>query len=159
MYSLILIYKFILIPFFVGFIIQGIKILIDVFKYKKKISFQDLWTAWWFPSVHSWISSSLITLLWIEYGFSSSLFAISFCFWFLFWYDAANIRYQAWQHAQYLNYLYNLLHQLESFGIHEKFLQHLKERLWHTVIEVIGGIIFGVWMTLFIVFLLLYTKF
>jgi uncharacterized protein len=65
----------------------------------------------------------------LEYGMSSPHFAISLCFALLFRYDAANIRYQAGQHAQYLNYIYTLLQKLEKIGIHEKHLNHLKERL------------------------------
>jgi acid phosphatase family membrane protein YuiD len=83
----------------------------------------------------------------IVYGINSPFFAMSLCFSLLFWYDAANVRYQAGQHAQYLNYFYRLLHELEKVGIHEKHLHHLKERLGHTVIEVIGGIVTGMVLT------------
>jgi uncharacterized protein len=79
--------------------------------------------------VHSGISASVVTIMGLEYGIDSPYFAISICFAFLFWYDAANIRYQAGQHAQYLNYFYRLLHELKKIGIQEKHLDQLRERL------------------------------
>jgi acid phosphatase family membrane protein YuiD len=43
----------------------------------------------------------LIALL--EYGFDSTIFAIAFAFSILFAYDAMNLRYEAGQHAHYIN--------------------------------------------------------
>jgi acid phosphatase family membrane protein YuiD len=43
--------------------------------------------------------------MYLQYGHESAAFVIAFCFSFLFWYDAANVRYEAGQHASYLNQL------------------------------------------------------
>lgn len=146
--------QFFCLPLLVGVCIQFLKLCIDWIQTRKPITRNGLRTAGGFPSVHSGISASLVTILWLVYGISSPFFAISLCFWILFRYDAANVRFQAGQHAQYLNYLYRLLHQLEKLGIHEKHLDHLKERLWHTVIEVVGWVISWIILTLLLVYLL-----
>jgi len=66
---------------------------------------------------------------------------------FLFWYDAMNVRYQAGMHAKYLNDMRLELQDLLKIG---QNIQFLKERLGHTFIEVVGGIIIG-WALTFIV--------
>jgi acid phosphatase family membrane protein YuiD len=61
-------------------------------------------------------------------------FAVCFTFSFLFWYDAANVRFQAGKHAQYIN---EIKDELRSFSFIDYKLQDLQERLGHTFIEVI----------------------
>lgn len=133
------------IPLFIWGIIQIIKIWID-FTAKKKMSRSAIRSAWGFPSVHSGIAASVCTLMLMQHGLESSEFAISFCFSFLFRYDAANIRYEAWQHATFLNKIQEELEN--SLYLSEKMI-FLKERLWHTFFEVMGGII--VWISLTII--------
>lgn len=133
-----------LIPLCVWASIQLLKILID-YSIDRTIKIQNLWWAWGFPSVHSWISSSITTLVFLSTGASSIEFAITFIFSFLFWYDAMNVRYEAWKHAHYIN---NIRSELKSvLNTHDTF-RHLKERLWHTPTEVVGGIIIWCLMTL-----------
>ncbi len=127
-----------LIPLCVWFIIQWIKVLID-YTVEKKVNIASLWWSWWFPSVHSGIASSICTLVVIIAWWQSIEFAIAFTFSFLFWYDAANLRYEAWQHASSLNQIQKELN---------KSTAHLKERLWHTVWEVIWWILAWVLLTL-----------
>lgn len=142
-------FKLFMIPLAVWAVIQWIKLLIDL-KIKKKLSYRSIWSAWWFPSVHSGIAASITTLMLLLYGRESAEFAIAFSFSFLFWYDAANVRYEAGQHATFLNQITQELKELNAFIFHEQDLDRgmlLKERLWHTVTEVIWGIIFGTVLT------------
>ncbi len=132
-----------LIPLAVGSIIQLIKMIVDILAHKQKLSFSSFRRSGWFPSVHSGISSSIATLVWLEYGFFSMYFAICFTFAFLFWYDAANVRYEAWKHAQYIN---EIKDELRSFSFIDYKLQDLQERLGHTTIEVFGWVV--VWSML-----------
>lgn len=133
-----------LIPLITWWLIQCIKVLIDFCIYKK-ITRGSLRSAGWFPSVHSWIASSITTLLFLLHGIESTEFAISFTFSFLFWYDAANIRYEAGKHASFLNTISQELSTLSSIIVNSKQRKQaahlLKERLWHTVSEVIWGIV------------------
>ena len=134
-----------LIPLFVGLITQTIKIIFDIISEKKfDISFFIRW--WGFPSVHSSISSSITTLMGIKFGLTSPFFSIALIFSFLFWYDAMNVRYEVWRHAQIikkLSQIYNITNKKSKWEIY-----NLKDRLWHTFFEVFSGIIFGVFLTI-----------
>ncbi|PID34689.1 MAG: hypothetical protein CR971_01950 [candidate division SR1 bacterium] len=134
------------IVFLVGVFIQGTKVIIDLFSYKKFIV-SNLFIAGGFPSFHSGISSCVTTLALLEYGFDSSTFAMAFVFSLLFSYDAMHVRYQAGQHAHYINKIRTkiggILSENEYFSTREK----LSERIGHTIWEVIGGILFGSIMT------------
>lgn len=127
------------IPLVVGLIIQSIKITIDYLNWEK-LWIDKFFSAWWFPSVHSWLSTSLLTCIWYYYWIYSPLFAVTLIFSILFWYDAMNIRYQAWKHAQIINKMRNELSSIFSYSLSSSWIK-LKERLWHTFPEVIWGII------------------
>ena len=120
----------------VGFLIQLIKVIVDIFKYKA-FCFWHFFSSGWFPSFHTGLASSITMFVLLKYGIDSALFAVVFCFSLLFAYDAMNIRYQAGQHAQYINKL-----RLELQGILFKETWKkapLKERIGHTPLEVLGG--------------------
>lgn len=133
-----------LVPLAIGASIQLIKVSIDILLHKR-VTRALLRSAGWFPSVHSGVSASISTLMFFHYGIGSPEFAIAFTFSFLFRYDAANIRYQAWQHAMYLNKIHeeltHLLNNPDKTAL-------LKERLGHTAAEVIGGILVGICLTI-----------
>lgn len=140
-----------LIPLIVGCAIQVIKIFIDFFSHRK-ISRKHVRSAWWFPSVHWWIAASISTLLALAYGIDSYAFAVAVTFSFLFWYDAANVRYEAWQHASMLNKMEKEISSMLQPDNTDSSLpslhKQLKERLWHTFTEVIGWILIGTTLTL-----------
>lgn len=133
------------IPLFVWASIQAIKIIVDILM-KREIDVTSLRGAWWFPSVHSGIASSLCMMTFLLYGVASIEFAIAFCFSFLFWYDAANVRYQAGQHAIFLKKISQELDDLfpEEYddSTYKSWLL-LKDRLWHTFLEVLWGVVIG----------------
>lgn len=144
-----------IIPFIVWWLIQSIKAIIDAFL-QQTFTRDFLWNPWGFPSVHSGIAASVSTLMFFIYGRESAPFAISITFSFLFWYDAANIRYEAGQHATFLNTLSEELHELTWDHTHcdiPKNTHHhthsynLKERLGHTVTEVLWGILIWIILT------------
>ncbi len=85
------------------------------------------------------------------YGLNSMIFAICLTFAILFWYDAANVRYEAGKHAKYIN---EIKDELKSFSFIDYKLQDLQERLWHTSTEVVGGILVGSLTTIAIYYLL-----
>jgi acid phosphatase family membrane protein YuiD len=147
-------YIYFIIPISVAVCIQLCKLIIDRFDGRKQINWTQLFTAGGFPSVHSGLSASLVTIIALEAGFDSPVFAVALCFALLFWYDAANIRFQAGQHAQYLNHIYRLVRQLKKIWVDHHELHHLKERLGHTVTEVIGWIVFAIILTYLLHFLL-----
>jgi len=120
-----------LIPIFIWLIIQIIKLIIDKINWEK-ITIDKLFTAWWFPSVHSWLSTSLlVSIFYVDWMYSTN-FAIVLIFSILFWYDAANVRYQAWKHAEVINNMRNQLSNIFELEYCPKVIVKLKERLWHT---------------------------
>lgn len=133
-----------IIPILVWWVIQFIKVCID-FLINKKITRKSLWTSGGFPSTHGWITASIATLMALQYGIESTEFAITFAFSFLFWYDAINVRYEAGQHASYIN---KISEELDTIFKLDGKVASLKERLWHTFIEVAGGIVTGVALTI-----------
>ena len=62
----------------------------------------------------------------LQYGFDSIYFAIAFAFGLLFAYDAMNLRYEAGQHARYINTMRN---ELQSVLINTPTNPQLKERI------------------------------
>ncbi|MDR0650043.1 MAG: divergent PAP2 family protein [Candidatus Peribacteria bacterium] len=145
----------------VGAIIQITKVLIDSIV-QKHFTLEEVFSSGGFPSFHSGISSSVTMITLLHDGIYSLTFAIAVTFSLLFAYDAMNIRFQTGKHAEYLNDLRkDLQHNLamneekpsETFWWKRK--SKLKERLGHTPIEVLGGIIFGISLT-FVLYYILY---
>lgn len=139
-----------IVPLMVGVIIQLIKIVID-FSIEKTINLEHLWRAGGFPSVHSGISGSICFLAFWVLGYDSMWFAICITFATLFWYDAMNVRYEAGQHAKYLNTLRIEISDLTKFSQNYKLL---KERLGHTIQEVSGGVLIWVLLSYLVIILL-----
>ena len=89
----------------------------------------------------------------LEYGVDSMFFMIAFSFALLFAYDAMNLRYEAGQHAHYIN---DLRSELQGV-LHQAKKRPLKERIGHTPIEVVGGLLFGSILT-FCLYYYIYVK-
>lgn len=81
------------------------------------------------PSTHSAFVTSLLIVVWRKLGLESTEFAIAFVFACLIWYDAMSSRRSIGEQAAVLNTLQ-----------HKK---HFREKLGHSFLEVIGGIVFG----------------
>lgn len=143
-----------IIPLVSWAIMQILKLIIDAIKWEW-FSFGRFLVAWGFPSVHSWLSTSLLVTIWYIHGINSDLFAITLIFSILFWYDAANVRYQAGKHAEVINSMRNQLSNIFSLEYsHER--NKLKERLWHTFIEVIWWILIATSITIITIYTLKY---
>ena len=134
----------ILIVLLVGVIIQFIKIIIDSIV-EKRICFDHIFISGWFPSFHTWVATSVTILALLIDGIWSISFAAALTFSMLFAYDAMNVRYQTWKHAEYLNAIRRDLQ--ENFLMSQQKKSKLKERLWHTPIEVMWGFVFWVILT------------
>ena len=141
------------IPVLVILVIQFVKLMID-WVTNKRFEWNNLFTTGWFPSVHSGMTSSLVTLVYLDQGVGSIMFAMAFVFMFLISYDAMNLRFEAGKHAHYIN---NLKHDIESVLQRQESKMRLKERMGHTPVEVIGWLLVGCILTvLFYKFLLVW---
>ncbi|MEG2772507.1 MAG: divergent PAP2 family protein, partial [Lactococcus sp.] len=93
----------ILITAIVGwFAAQIIKIIVDIFRYRK-LDWRLLFATGGMPSSHSALVVSMTTATGLSQGFDSAVFAVATVFAFVVMYDAQGIRRQAGTHAYILN--------------------------------------------------------
>ena len=130
-------YKYVLIPIISIIAAQILKTLIETIS-TKHFSLERLFNgAGGMPSTHTTAVISLTTLMYIDYGITSELFAICLIFSLIVMYDAMGIRYETGKQAEIINILAKKANLKESFVL-------LKEKIGHKPIEVLGGIVFGI---------------
>lgn len=144
-------YRFIIVPFVALLICQLIKFTIESIK-DKELRFDRLFNgAGGMPSTHTTFSVSLTTLIALEYGLNSSLFAVALIFSMIVSYDAIGVRYESGKQAEAINDL------VEDLIINKKQKLNykvLKEQLGHKPLEVLGGLILGITVALLFHFLI-----
>lgn len=96
-------YKYLIIPFAVWFFIQLFKLIYDLVT-TKKFNFKRILGAGGMPSSHSAVVTSLATMIGINQGFDSQMFALATIFAFVVMYDAAGIRRAAGKQAHHIKY-------------------------------------------------------
>ncbi len=127
-------------------IAQITKFFIDLL-WRRRVNFRALTTMGGMPSSHSAAVSSLATGIAIIDGMGSTIFALALWFAAVTMYDAAGIRRSAMMQAKILNQMID-----ELFQGHPISQVKLRELLGHTPIEVIVGMVLGIfvaywWMT------------
>ncbi|NLM73064.1 MAG: divergent PAP2 family protein [Clostridiaceae bacterium] len=128
--------KAIVLPILSWFLAQFIKFIIHLIQ-NQKIDFRKFVSSGGMPSSHSAISVCLATVLGIEYGFDSGVFAVATILAFIVMADAAGVRRAAGKQAEVLN-------KLIYSSKHIKVDQELKVLLGHTPVQVIFGAILGI---------------
>ncbi len=124
---------YVFIPFCVWFLVQTLKLCLDVKKRKTiKNPYQFLIVSGWFPSWHSALTSSALTIFFLVEGMDSLSFMVVAVFSALLRYDAMHVRYEAWRHGRALNDLHTALKDTHT----PKNKNIFQERLWHTPVEV-----------------------
>ena len=132
--------KYIIIPFFIAIFSQIVKTIIETIKYKK-INISRLFDGMGgMPSTHSTLTSSLTTIIYLNYGVTSILFALSLFFSLIVIYDSMGIRYESGNQARVINKVVGT---------------NLKEKLGHNPLEVLAGVVLGI--TLGIVMNIIFT--
>lgn len=127
-------------------------IIIDIFAQLLKPLFHFIKTKKWdftllvsnggFPSSHSAAVTALTTRIAMEYGMTSSLFAISAVFSSIVIFDATGVRQEVGKHSKTLNDLLHILKMKEQIGFID-----LEELIGHSFFEVMGGIFLGLTAT------------
>lgn len=138
----------------VWFVIQFLKVIIDSIKIKW-FSYVSVFSAWGFPSFHSWLATCVTTMVWLSEWFNSVLFAVSFAFSLLVAYDAMNIRFESGKQAKCINEIRSSLSSALLWGLTREDRLPLKERLWHTPIEVAWWIIISFILTFILYYYLI----
>ncbi|MCX6740148.1 MAG: divergent PAP2 family protein [Candidatus Parcubacteria bacterium] len=136
-------YNLILVPFLALIIAQLIKVIID--STQGKFSWSNFNNYGGMPSSHSAMVAALATELGLTFGFTSGYFAIAFAFAFLTIRDAVGLRYQLGYHGKIINKLIKDLPDDKE----EKY-PYLQERLGHTYIQALAGIILGILIAIII---------
>ena len=122
-------YKYLIIPFISAVISQTIKVLIEGRKTHKINLKRFIDGMGGMPSTHSSLTTSLTTLIYLNYGVTSILFAVSLFFSLIVIYDSMGIRYESGNQAKIINKVVGT---------------NLKEKLGHTPLEVLSGVILGI---------------
>ena len=130
------------IPVFIWFLVQLIKVIIELVKYKK-VNLRRIWGSGGMPSAHSALVCSLATVIALREGVDSSVFAISVIFAGVVMYDAAGVRRAAGKQARVLN---QLIENDGDINVQDKRI----ELLGHTPKEVFVGAIVGIFLSIFL---------
>jgi hypothetical protein len=122
-------------PFLIPLVVLVLSEIVKIFTEQMKTGQWQarLFVSGGMPSSHSAFVTSLIIIVGYKQGLESMEFAIAFVFACMIWYDAMSSRRAIGEQAKILN-------RLQEW-------QHLTERLGHSLLEVVGGIVFGAAVT------------
>ena len=115
---------------------------------RKDINWNILYSTGGFPSSHSGLCMSLVTSLFLfqlhDTGTLDWSFAVAVVFSIIVIHDASGVRLEASKHAKILNNLTSemTVEEKQTIGFGKKGF--LKEMLGHKLVEVAGGVFFGV---------------
>lgn len=133
-----------LLPIIAGFAAQIIKLLIRA--NEQKFNFKNILAYSGMPSGHSAMVISLATIIWLENGWRSPLFALSVILAIIVIRDAVGIRRYLGEHGKVLNALVKNLG--DEYVISEEKFPHLLERIGHTPAQVLAGSLIGLSISL-----------
>ena len=121
--------------------------LIYYYSRNKKVRLERLTGAGGMPSAHSAVGCSVTMSALLNYGFSSSAFAIAFILTLIVIYDATGVRWEAGLHARMLNQLFDRIEEKlpkeERNAFREEFSE-LNESLGHRPVEAVFGALLGI---------------
>ena len=127
---------------------QLIKPITYYFKTKEVDLFQ-IFAAGGFPSSHTSTMSALALAIGIKDGFDSSTFMISFILLLIISYDATNVRLYAGKHIELTQRLVMDLKELTKIKLDDPiYFKKMKKVLGHERIEVFGGFLLGIIVSL-----------
>lgn len=119
-------------------IAQGLKVVLT-FAISRKFDRTRVFGSGGMPSSHSAMTCAMLMVVGFHEGFTSSLFALAFCFSGVVMYDAAGVRRSTGKNAAVINRLIDRLYTDGSFDE-----EHLKELVGHTPVQVLAGALLGV---------------
>lgn len=136
--------EYLYVPLIVFAIAQCIKFLLAMFRGEYRPSL--LFASGGMPSVHSATVTSLAMVALIEGGVASPLFGVAGVFAAIVIYDSLGVRRAAGEQAKVLNVLISDLSSSGAVKVPGKY-GHLREVLGHRPLEVLIGMILGVFLT------------
>ncbi len=136
-------YHLLLLPLFAGLIAQCIKFFVK--SNNQKFKFKNLLAYSGMPSGHSAIIISLATIVGLEEGLNSPIFAVSLIVAVIVIRDALGIRRYLGEHGKILNIL---VKDLKDDSLLDEKYPHLLERIGHTPSQVLAGSSIGFFVSL-----------
>lgn len=137
-------YSYIIIPVITLITSQVLKLLTDGIK--GNFDLQNLFVSYGgMPSSHTAFAVSITTLVGLRIGFDAPIFAIALVFTLLVMRDAIAFRGLLGKQAKVFNQLIKTLPETEK-----KDMPLFRERMGHSFIEVLGGLIWGIGLTYFL---------
>lgn len=136
-------YQILLLPLLSGLTAQIIKFFIK--SNKQKFSFKNILAYSGMPSGHSAIIISLATIIGLEEGFSSPLFAVCAVLAIIVIRDALGIRRYLGEHGRVLNVL---VKDLGNDHVLDQKYPRLLEKIGHTPLQVLIGSLIGFFISL-----------
>lgn len=124
-------YSYLITPFLAWLVAGCLKFLINSIK-AKQLAF-GLIGYGGLPSNHSAIVSSMVALIAFKEGVNTSAFGVALTLAFIVLLDANSLRQAVGKHAVAINKL----------AEHDMSLKKLRERMGHTKIEILAGVIVG----------------
>lgn len=122
-------------------IAQSLKVILTLC-ISRKFDGSRIWGSGGMPSSHSALVCAMVTVIGFHEGFSSTVFALAFCFAGVTMYDAAGVRRSTGKNAAVIN------HMLDDLATRGFFLdeERLKELVGHTPLQVLAGALLGIFM-------------
>ena len=122
-------------------IAQSLKVILTLC-ISRKFDGSRIWGSGGMPSSHSALVCAMVTVIGFHEGFSSTIFALAFCFAGVTMYDAAGVRRSTGKNAAVIN------HMLDDLATRGFFLdeERLKELVGHTPLQVLAGAFLGIFM-------------
>ena len=137
-------YHIIILPLFAGIFAQLIKFFIK--SNKQKFKLKNIVAYSGMPSGHSAMTISLATIIGLEEGWHSPVFALSLVFAVIVIRDALGIRRYLGQHGKIINIL---VKDLSEDDMVDETYPHLLENIGHTPYQVLVGSLIGLMISLF----------
>ena len=120
-------------------IAQGLKVILTLI-ISRRFDGSRMWGSGGMPSSHSSMVCAMMMVIGFSEGFTSSVFALAFCFSGVVMYDASGVRRATGKNAAVIN---RMLERLTSDGFNFDE-EHLKELVGHTPIQVCAGALLGI---------------
>lgn len=135
-------YIYILTPTIAWLVSQILKFMFENMQ-QKKLRWDLFVRSGGMPSAHSASTASLATLIGLNEGFTSPIFAVAALFCLVVMYDARGVRYASGKQATYLNILVSeLKDELENSEAEN--LELLKTEIGHSAFQVLAGLVVGI---------------
>jgi len=131
-------YQFIILPVIAALITQIIKFLIR--SNKLKVNWRNIIAYSGMPSGHATVTVSLATIIGLNEGAASPLFALSIFFCLMTLRDALGLRQYLGQHGEVIN---ELVEDLDEDQMLDRKYPELKEKIGHNLLQILVGAFIG----------------